>query len=50
MCPSPHYVTCACGRRWWLLCGETHNGQRWIATVGNNHWEPGVYGWEPVAD
>lgn len=27
----------------------THNGQRWLATVGNNHWEPGVYGWK-VAD
>jgi len=24
----------------------THNGQDWIATVGNNHWEPGVYGWD----
>ena len=24
----------------------THKGRRWIATVGNNHWEPGVYGWE----
>ena len=24
----------------------THSGQRWIATVGNNHWTPGVYGWE----
>lgn len=23
VCPSPHYVTCACGVRWWLLCGET---------------------------
>ena len=23
----------------------THNGQRWVATVGNNHWTPGVYGW-----
>lgn len=23
----------------------THNGRRWIADVGNNHWEPGVYGW-----
>ena len=28
----------------------THNGRRWIATVGNNHWEPGVYGWNPVTD
>ena len=24
----------------------THNWRRWIATVGNNHWEPGVYGWK----
>ena len=23
----------------------SHNGRRWIANVGNNHWEPGVYGW-----
>lgn len=23
----------------------THNSQRWVATVGNNHWTPGVYGW-----
>ena len=23
----------------------SHNGRRWIADVGNNHWEPGVYGW-----
>ena len=23
----------------------SHNGRRWTADVGNNHWEPGVYGW-----
>ena len=23
----------------------SHNGRRWVANVGNNHWEPGVYGW-----
>ena len=23
----------------------SHNGRRWIADVGNNHWGPGVYGW-----
>ena len=25
-----------------------HNGTHWRATVGNNHWEPGVFGWEAV--
>ena len=23
----------------------THNGSTWEATAGNNHWEPGVFGW-----
>lgn len=23
-----------------------HNGTRWVATIDNNVWEPGVYGWE----
>lgn len=23
-----------------------HNGAKWISTVDNNVWEPGVYGWE----
>lgn len=23
----------------------THKGREWTATAGNNHWEPGVYGW-----
>ena len=23
----------------------THNARRWIATTGNNHWTPGVFGW-----
>lgn len=26
----------------------THNGKNWEATTGNNHWEPGVYGWEDL--
>lgn len=26
----------------------THNNKRWISTVDNNTWEPGVYGWEEV--
>jgi len=25
-----------------------HNGKKWIATIGNNVWEPGVYGWNEV--
>jgi hypothetical protein len=25
-----------------------HNGQHWRATLGDNHWEPGVAGWELV--
>jgi hypothetical protein len=25
-----------------------HNGTHWRATVGNNHWEPGVFGWAAV--
>ena len=28
----------------------THNGQRWVATVGDNHWTPGEYGWDLVTD
>jgi hypothetical protein len=23
----------------------TYNGQEWISTTPNNHWQPGVYGW-----
>lgn len=23
-----------------------HNGKKWISTVPNNSWEPGVYGWD----
>ena len=23
-----------------------HNGVKWVSTVDNNVWEPGVYGWE----
>ena len=25
-----------------------HNDHHWISTVGNNVWEPGVYGWDMV--
>ena len=25
-----------------------HKDQNWISTIGNNVWEPGVYGWEVV--
>jgi hypothetical protein len=25
-----------------------HKGTHWRATVGNNHWEPGVFGWAAV--
>ncbi len=28
----------------------THNGKTWISTVDNNVWEPGVYGWEEIAE
>ena len=24
----------------------SHNDKRWVSTVDNNVWEPGVYGWE----
>ena len=27
----------------------THGGRRWVSTVANNVWEPGVYGWEVSA-
>lgn len=27
----------------------THNGDRWVSNTGNNHWEPGVYGWTKQA-
>ena len=27
----------------------THNNKRWISTVDNNVWEPGVYGWDEVS-
>ena len=26
----------------------SHNNKKWISTVDNNVWEPGVYGWEEV--
>lgn len=28
----------------------SHNGNRWVSTEDNNVWEPGVYGWESLAD
>ena len=24
----------------------SHKGQKWISTIDNNVWEPGIYGWE----
>lgn len=27
-----------------------HNEKIWVSTVDNNVWEPGVYGWEEVAE
>lgn len=24
----------------------THGGRTWVAIAGDNHWEPGVFGWE----
>lgn len=27
-----------------------HNEKIWISTVDNNVWEPGVYGWDEVAE
>lgn len=26
----------------------THNGATWISIIGNNVWEPGVYGWNEL--
>jgi hypothetical protein len=26
----------------------SHNGRNWVATIGNNHWEPGVVGWREI--
>lgn len=26
----------------------THNGSNWEATTGNNHWEPGEFGWQEI--
>lgn len=28
----------------------THNGKVWISTADTNSWEPGVYGWDEVAE
>lgn len=27
-----------------------HNGKTWVSIVDNNVWEPGVYGWDEVAE
>lgn len=27
-----------------------HNGKKWISTVNNNTWEPGVFGWDEVKE
>lgn len=24
----------------------SHNSKRWISNTPNNHWEPGVFGWD----
>ena len=28
----------------------THNGKTWVSNIDNNVWEPGVYGWDEVAE
>jgi len=28
----------------------THNGKTWVSVIDENVWEPGVYGWEEVAE
>lgn len=28
----------------------THNNKKWISTVDNNVWEPGVYGWNEIIE
>lgn len=28
----------------------SHNGKIWVSNVDNNVWEPGVYGWDEVAE
>ena len=28
----------------------TRNGKKWVSTVDNNTWEPGVFGWEEYVD
>lgn len=28
----------------------SHRGKRWVSTVDNNVWEPGVYGWTEVTE
>ena len=28
----------------------SHSGKKWVSTVANNVWEPGVYGWNEVQE
>ena len=28
----------------------THDGKTWVSSVDDNVWEPGVYGWDEVAE
>lgn len=28
----------------------THTAKRWVSTVPNNHWEPGLFGWKEEGD
>ena len=28
----------------------THNGKTWQSTTDSNVWEPGIYGWEEIAE
>jgi hypothetical protein len=28
----------------------SHNSKHWVSTADNNVWEPGVYGWDEVAE
>lgn len=28
----------------------SHGGKKWVSTVANNVWEPGVYGWKEVQE
>ena len=28
----------------------SHNEKKWVSTVANNVWEPGVYGWNEITE